>query len=122
MNPDEFPVTDWRKTLLHRSAPRQRHEVVFTSGTDKLKTKASLGYTKAGAIYDGYNFERYLLRVNNDLQISPKLSAGLDIFYKRTRENIPTANPMYDSRLMPSIYDDYYDDGRFAISRTAETL
>lgn len=117
VNPDMFPVTDWQKTLLKRTAPRQRHEIVFTSGTDKLKTKASLGYSKAGAFYDNYNFDRYLLRVNNDLQISPKLSAGLDIFYKRTQENTPNASPIYDSRVMPGIYDDYYNDGRYAISK-----
>ncbi|WP_126245245.1 SusC/RagA family TonB-linked outer membrane protein [Chitinophaga rhizosphaerae] len=118
VNPDEFPVTDWQKTLLrHRTAPRQRHEVVFTSGTDKLKTKASLSYSKAGAFYDNYDFERYLLRVNNDLQINSKLSAGLDIFYKRTEENSPNTDPIYLSRIMPGIYDDYYSDGRFAISK-----
>ncbi|WP_298713826.1 SusC/RagA family TonB-linked outer membrane protein, partial [Chitinophaga sp.] len=70
VNPDEFPVTDWQRSLMKRTAPRQRHEIVFTSGTDKLKTKASLGYSKAGAFYDNYNFDRYLLRVNNDLQIT----------------------------------------------------
>ncbi|WP_341837866.1 TonB-dependent receptor [Chitinophaga pollutisoli] len=117
VNPDEFPVTDWQNSLLKRTAPRQRHEIVFTSGTDKLKTKASLGYSKAGAFYDNYNFDRYLLRVNNDLQISPKLSASLDIYYKRTQEKTPNANPIYDSRVIPGIYDDYYNDGRYAISK-----
>ncbi len=118
VNPDMFPITDWQKTLLrHKTAPRQRHEIVFTSGTDKLKTKASLGYSKAGAFYDNYSFDRYLLRVNNDLQINAKLSAGLDIFYKRSQEKTPNANPIYESRIMPGIYDDYYNDGRYAISK-----
>ena len=36
VNPDHFPNTDWQKAILTRkSAPRQRHDLVFTMGTGK---------------------------------------------------------------------------------------
>lgn len=118
--PDKFPFsnTNWQKTIMTETyAPRYRHDLVFTMGTGKIKTKASLGYSKAGAFYDHYNYERYLFRINNDLQINNKLSANLDVAYKRTNTESPIGNPIYESRVMPAIYDDYYADGRYALAK-----
>ncbi|MCE7059501.1 TonB-dependent receptor [Dyadobacter sp. CY343] len=124
-NPDEFPNTDWQKALITRkNAPRQRHDLVFTMGTDKIKTKASLGYSKSGAFYDNRSFDRYLFRVNNDLQVSKKIAVNLDVFYKRTANKgnaneLPSNdfNPIYEGRVMPPIYDDVYSDGRVAFGK-----
>lgn len=118
LNPDKFPNTDWQKTILtNKYAPRTRHDLVFTMGTGKLKTKASVGYSKAGAFYDNYNYERYLFRINNDMQINSRLSANLDVAYKRTNDKSPGGSPINESRVMPPIYDDYYSDGRYATGK-----
>ncbi len=114
-NPDKFPNTNWQKTIFtHRKAPRQRHDLVFTGGSEKLKTKASLGYNKTGAFYDNYQYERFQFRVNNDLQISRLLSANIDLAYRLTNSDVPAYGPIYDARIFPAWYDDYYDDGRYA--------
>ncbi|GAB3714311.1 TonB-dependent receptor [Spirosoma flavus] len=125
VSPDRFPNTDWQKSILTRStAPRIRHDLVFTMGTGKIKTKASLGYSKAGAFYDNRSYERYLFRVNNDLQVNDKVNVNLDVFYKRTNNDgnaneLPnnTFNPIYEARVMPPIYDDVYSDGRLALGK-----
>ncbi|REA64411.1 TonB-dependent receptor [Dyadobacter luteus] len=125
VNPDEFPNTNWQKSLLtRRNAPRQRHDLVFTMGTGKIKTKASLGYTNSGAFYENRSYNRYLFRINNDLQVNSKTSVNLDVFYKRTTNNgnaneLPSNgfNPIYESRVMPPIYDDVYSDGRLALGK-----
>lgn len=120
LSPDKFPFsnTDWQKTVMtNKYAPRVRHDLVFTMGTRKIKTKASLGYSRSGAFYDNYTYERYLVRVNNDLQINDKLSASLDIAYKRTNTEAPVLNPIYEARLMPSIYDNYYSNGQIALAK-----
>lgn len=114
VNPDKFPNTDWQRSVMKESAPRSRHDLVFTAGTDKLKTKASFGYQKADALYDNYDYTRYQFRLNNDLEISSKLSGSLDVSYKRTDQNTPTYNPISDIRIYPAYYDDRYDDGRYA--------
>ncbi len=124
-NPDEFPNTDWQRALITRkNAPRQRHDLVFTMGTGKIKTKASLGYSSAGAFYDNRSYDRYLFRVNNDLQVNDKIGVNLDVFYKRTNNKgnaneLPNSdfNPIYEGRVMPPIYDDVYSDGRFAFGK-----
>ncbi|MCW3112301.1 MAG: TonB-dependent receptor [Segetibacter sp.] len=118
--PDKFPFsnTNWQQVIMtNRNAPRVRHDLVFTMGTGKLKTKASLGYSKAGAFYDNYTYERYLFRINNDLQISRKLGVNLDIAFKRTNTVSPVVNPIYEARLMPAIFDDYYDNGNYALAK-----
>ncbi|WP_343556371.1 TonB-dependent receptor [Sphingobacterium sp.] len=114
-DPDAFPNTNWQDVIFHKNyAPRKRHDLVLTSGTEKLKTKASFGYANSDALYDNYNYERFLFRLNNDLQISSTLSANVDLSYKRTNTQTPTYNPIYDSRILPAFYDDHYTDGRYA--------
>ncbi len=118
--PDKFPFsnTDWQETVMTNSyAPRSRHDLVFSMGTGKIKTKASLGYSKSGAFYDNYTYERYIFRVNNDLQINRKLSANLDVSFRRTNTVAPIINPLNEARVMPGIYDDYYSDGRYALAK-----
>lgn len=118
VRPDFFPNTDWQKTILrNNAAPRSRHDLVFTMGTGKLKTKASLGYSDAGAFYDNFSYNRYQFRINNDLQINNKLSANLDVAYKRSMNNTTIGSPINESRVMPPIYDDYYSDGRYAAGK-----
>ncbi|MCE6990511.1 TonB-dependent receptor [Dyadobacter sp. CY323] len=125
VSPDRFPNTDWQKAILTRqNAPRQRHDVVFSMGTGKIKTKASLGYASAGAFYDNRSFNRYLFRINNDLQVNEKLGINLDVFYKRTNNEgngneLPNNafNPIYEARVMPPIYDDVYENGRPALGK-----
>jgi len=118
--PDKFPFanTNWQKTVMTKDyAPRVRHDLVFTMGTGRVKTKASIGYSKADAFYVNNSYERYLVRINNDLQINKKLSANLDVAYKRTESEAPVVNPIYESRIMPSIYDNFYSDGRYALAK-----
>ncbi|RYY18550.1 MAG: SusC/RagA family TonB-linked outer membrane protein, partial [Chitinophagaceae bacterium] len=120
LNPDKFPFgnTNWQKTIMTKDyAPRVRHDLVFTMGTGKVKTKASVGYSSADAFYVNNSYERYLVRVNNDLQINNKLSANFDIAYKRTEIETPVVNPIREARVMPSIYDDFYNDGRYALAK-----
>lgn len=113
--PDLYPNTDWQKAVMTNDNPlRNRHELVFTSGNDKLLTKASMGYTKQGAFYDNYDYERLLMRVNNDLKISDKINLNLDLGYKRTNTDEVPYNVLYRGRVLPPFYDDYYEDGRYA--------
>lgn len=123
-DPDKYPNTNWQETVMtNKSAPRQRHDLVFTMGTDKIKTKASLGYSDAGAFYDNRSYNRYLFRINNDLQLNSKMNINLDIAYKRTtnkgnaNELSNNYNPIYEARIMPPIYADFYSNGLLAFGK-----
>lgn len=113
--PDKYPATDWQRLIIGRTAPRHRHDLSFAIGTGKLKTKASLSYSKVDGLYVNRQYDRYTVRVNNDMRINKIVSANFDIFYKRTAEVSPAGeNPVYASRIFPGIYDDRYEDGRWA--------
>ncbi|MGV3504033.1 MAG: SusC/RagA family TonB-linked outer membrane protein [Adhaeribacter sp.] len=114
-DPDLFPATDWQKAVLKESAPRQMHDLSFTIGTEKIKTKASLSYSKAEGLYDNRSYDRYTVRINNDMAINKVLNANFDLFYKRTHnQETPGENPVYAARVLPGFYDDRYQDGRWA--------
>ncbi|GAB3261253.1 TonB-dependent receptor [Larkinella harenae] len=114
-NPDLYPATDWQKAVLKRFAPRHRHDLSFTIGTDKVKTRASLNYSKSDGLFTNRFYDRYTVKINNDLQISKKLSANLDVSYIRGY-NVTSAgeNPVNNARLLPGTYGAVYRDGRWA--------
>ncbi|WP_256011689.1 SusC/RagA family TonB-linked outer membrane protein [Desertivirga xinjiangensis] len=117
--PDLFPFgnTDWQEILLNDLAPRQRHDMVFTLGTDKVKTKASLGYSDIDALHDNSSYKRFLFRINNDLELSKKMSVSLDLGFKRTGTVSPQWNVFYESRLMPPVYNALYQNGNYALAK-----
>ncbi|PTS96893.1 TonB-dependent receptor [Pedobacter sp. HMWF019] len=125
-NPDKFPFanTNWQDLIMsHQYAPRQQHDLVFTAGSKSIKTKASLGYQKVGAFYDNFSYERYQFRVNNDIEITSKLSANIDLGLRRVNALSPVDNPfsgqtpIYEARLMPPVYAATYTNGAYAIAK-----
>ena len=113
-NPNDYPVTDWQGLILKGSAQRQTHTVSISGGNKAVRTKASLSYDEVGALYTGRKFQRYMMRVNNDFNISDKLSAKLDINVRRAKNRRPVYDPFSDMRKMPAIYAAMWDDGRIA--------
>jgi TonB-linked SusC/RagA family outer membrane protein len=125
-NPNRFPFanTDWLKLILtNKYAPRQEHNLSFTAGAKNVKTRVSLGYQKVGAFYDNYNYERYLVRVNNDVQVTSRISANIDLGLRRTNTLSPVANPFsgqtpfYEAEVMPPVYAAYYTNGAYALAK-----
>lgn len=118
--PDVFPYgeTNWQDLIMtNKYAPRQQHDVVFTSGTDKLKTKVSFGYQNVGAFYDNFNYERYQFRVNNDIKFNDKFSAVADLSFRRLNTVEPVVDPIYEARVMPSNYAAYNANGKYSIAK-----
>lgn len=113
-NPNQYPVTDWRKMILKDTAPRQTHSVHITGGSKNVRTKASLAYDKVDGLYADRFFQRYTLRVNNDFTFSKLLGASLDFNVKRSKHHEPIFNPFRSMRMTPSIYAAVWDDGRIA--------
>ncbi|MBN9384298.1 MAG: TonB-dependent receptor [Chitinophagaceae bacterium] len=121
VHPDLFPFanTDWQKAILvHSIAPRQQHSLVYTAGTEKLKTKVSIGYTNEKALFDNRDYKRILFRMNNDIKINDKLNSNVDVFFIRSENKSPVGfyggNAIYESRVMPAVYQAYYSNGQFA--------
>lgn len=73
-----------------------------------------MAYDEVGGLYGDRYFQRYTLRVNNDFNITQKLSATLDFNVKRTKHHMPQFTPFGMMRYMPAIYAGVWDDGRIA--------
>jgi TonB-linked SusC/RagA family outer membrane protein len=114
-DPDAYPNTDWQGDILKKSAPRQMHNLALTIGSQKVKTRASVGYSSTDGLYANRSFKRYNVQVNNDFEFNKILSASVDVSALHSDNNQTTGeNPIYAARLMPATYDDLYSDGRFA--------
>lgn len=112
--PDKYPNTNWQKAYFRDKAFQHRHNLDISLGTKNLRSKVSLGYIDQDVMERNRSFNRYTLRVNNDLTISKNLSANVDFAYYRAQALSPTTGNINLVRQLPPIYDDYYSDGRFA--------
>lgn len=93
-DPDAYPVEDWQDALLYSSAPRQTHSINIAGGSKVVKTKASFRYDQTDGLYINRDYERFMLRVNNDIQINKWMEAHLDVNFSRAKSEEPHRNPM----------------------------
>ena len=103
-NPDLYPNTDWVGLILKSNAPRQRHALDISGGSEAIRTKASIVYDKFDALYEGRTFERVTARVNTDGNITNRLGFTADIFLRREILNQPSIDPIYLHEYFPPRY------------------
>lgn len=104
-DPDKYPITDWQDVLLKNSAPRQTHTLTIAGGGKVVKTKASFRYDKTEGLYANRDYDRYLIRINNDFNINKYIEAHLDVNFKRSLSNTPFVNPLNTTnRSLPPVY------------------
>lgn len=121
-NPDLYPITDWVGLILNQNAPRQSHLLNVTGGSGPLRTKASIGYDKVGALYEGRTYDRATIRVNNDVKINDYLSAKIDLNYLRSLSDQPYIDPIYYTFISAPVYAATWSDGRIAAGKTGNNI
>lgn len=121
-NPDLFPDTDWMGLILNSTAPRQRHAIDLSGGSEFVRSKASIVYDNFGALYDHRSYERITARLNNDITISNKLSAVADLFFKREIIKQPSMDPIYAMHIHAPVYAATWRDGRVAEGKTGANI
>jgi TonB-linked SusC/RagA family outer membrane protein len=121
-NPDLYPNTNWVDLILKNQAPRQRHSLDISGGSESIRTKASLVYDKMGALYDGRTFERITSRVNTDGNITKRLGFNADIFLRREIINQPSMDPIYYMNISAPVYAATWRDGRIAEGKTGANI
>lgn len=117
-NPDAYPNTNWQNEMFKSSSQRNRHSITLTTGVKNIKTNASFNYDVEDAIYVNREYKRYTARVNNDITITNKLSAIVDINYKNVETLSPALGDVVGlARRYPGTFDNKYDDGRWALGK-----
>lgn len=121
-NPDLYPNTDWVDLILNPYAPRTSHSLSVTAGTNAIRSMATLAYDKTDALYDGRSYERITARFNNDITVTPFLSASLDFHFKRSISLQPSVDPMYVMLISAPVYAAEWQDGRVAEGKTGANI
>lgn len=119
-NPNNYPDTDWRALLLNKQSETRRHNLVLSGGTERLKTNASFGYEYQDALYDKREWKRYTGRINNELQITDKFGAVLNMAFRQVDEEQPIADPTEIAVAAGSVYPALWSDGRIANGKSGE--
>lgn len=120
-DPDNYPMVDWQDVLLKSSAPRQTHSVNIAGGSKVVKSKASFRYDKTDGLYENRNYERFMVRVNNDIQVNKWIAAHLDVNFNRASDETPHANPLAAGiRATPPIYAVRWSNGSWGDVKDGE--
>jgi TonB-dependent SusC/RagA subfamily outer membrane receptor len=112
-DPDRYPDTDFMDLGLKSSTYHQRHSLSLSGGTDKLKTNFSFNYFDSEALIETKNYERYIIRTNNDYTINNWIQANVDLNLLYSNANEPHLSMMELMERAP-IYNAYWSDGRYA--------
>ncbi|WP_158861184.1 SusC/RagA family TonB-linked outer membrane protein [Lunatibacter salilacus] len=121
-NPDLYPNTNWVDLILRKQAPRQRHSLDISGGSEAIRTKASIVYDKFDALYEGRTFERVTTRINTDGNITKRLGFNADIFLRREINNQPSIDPIYYMNISAPVYAAEWSDGRIAEGKTGANI
>ena len=122
-NPDRYPITDWTKMILKKSAPRQSHLINISGGTDNVKSTASIGYDKTDGLTVDRYYERFMVRSNNDFLINNYLGASLDFNFKRSNAHQPEDTDIFNwMRFAAPVYAAVWSDGRLGEGKSGNNI
>lgn len=121
-NPDQYPITDWSDLILKDHAPGYRHNLTMSGGTDKVKTLGTFGYERQDALYDHRKWERYTVRINNDVRLSDKFGGLFDLALRVSTSDQPSLDPTSAAFDYAPIYAATWSDGRIASGKQGDNL
>ena len=87
IDPDNYPLTDWKKAILTGSGLSQNHTLNLTTSNDRISVMTSLGYMDQEGIIKRTDYKRYNLRNNMNVQITKKLAMKLDLSVLSSNRN-----------------------------------
>jgi len=121
-DPNQYPNTDWSELIIKDNSHTTRHNVIITAGSNKVKTMATFGYETQDALYDGYDYQRYTGRINNDIKITEKFGASLDVSLNVKKTDSPYTNPTWEALRTPAIYSAVYENGDLSGGKTGNNI
>jgi len=122
-DPDKYPITDWQDEILKGFAPKQTHSLNISGGSKIVQSKASFRYDNTDGLYANKDYERYMIRVNNDFKINKYIAAHLDVNFKRSKSEDTHTNPMtMQYRAIPPIYAVRWTNGMYSDCKDGENI
>ncbi len=129
-NPDDYPITDWKSLIMKDFAPRQSHTLSVYGSGDNIRSRASIAYDKVDALYDYRSYERVTSRINTDATIGKRITASVDINFKRTIDKRPITESLDEGSaltlnkmaIVPPIYAAMWSDGRIGAGKDGANI
>lgn len=108
--------TNWQDEIF-RTGGKQNYELLATGGTKSNLYSVSLGYYKGDGIVINHTFDRYNLRVNNDITPFEGLKIGTGIGLSSGTVKQGNVNgAISEAMIYPSNIPAYLPNGNFAIA------
>lgn len=95
--------TDWQDLVLQDAGFSNNNLSISNSG-EKSTTYINLGYTDQEGVLKNDRFQRYLLRLNQEIRFSPNFKVGADLTGYHSRSNPPAAsvtNALWAAPIVP---------------------
>ena len=103
-NPEFFTYnnnTNWQDQVMQNSY-NQNYYLKVTGGDNIAKYALSLGYTNNGSVVQNSDFSKYNMRLNGDLNLTPKLTLQANLSFNYNEQNLlnqgnnyATTSPVY---------------------------
>lgn len=97
IDPDAYPITDWKKAILQGSGFTHNHNLTLTASGERIRVNTSVGYLKQDGIIKATDYQRFNIRNNMDVEISKKLHMKFDMsFVYGHRNRVSHQNTMFN--------------------------
>lgn len=111
-----YDDTDWMSVIFQKYAPKTRHSISVSGGTDKVNyfISASYLYQEPGYRDTPFNFQTFQLRSNVDAKITKDFTVGFEMATreeKNHRSNYSTQNLFHEAYSAYPYLPDYYENG-----------
>src|SRR5690606_38796074 len=112
----DYPNVDWQELVYSGSGKQEHHNLMFSGGTDKLTSMASLSFRNQGGLIPKYQAQRIGLRLNNDYKVSEKFDFSVDLSARVAPISFPAAgaNQVFDLIRYSPLFAAYLPDGRYS--------
>lgn len=104
--------TNWND-YIYRTGLQNNYAINVTGGDDKARYYFSLGFTNNQGVVIQNDFQRYNMRLNADLKLTPKISSAINIGFSRIDRNLiddgvePNTSPTWMSLIKAPFLSPY---------------
>lgn len=78
IDPDSYPITDWKKAILTGSGFTHNHNLTLSASGERIRTNTSVGYLSQKGIINNTGYYRFNVRNNMDVEISKQVHMKFD--------------------------------------------
>lgn len=124
-DPDLYPNSNWYDILLRDHTYNTRHNLNFRGGGDRMRFFVNAGFFDESGLFisskdydNNSNFNRYNLRSNIDMDVTPSTTLRVDLAGQYSKVNTPYNDQtnLFErfSRIPPHLFPAVYSDGTLA--------